>query len=245
VATVDGDQFDSFIASEGVPRLLTGLALLWQAHQSCDVRDATDPQVAVAGSVLRAAGLTTPDIQLLLDKGLARFAEGATPRPSKSRSASLSHGSPEKAGLVLTHHGEALVKRLFKTVGEFHSGDRGVRRRVDHRAHVLLKPRWDPENRELRLGRVVVKRFRNAAPNQECLLDAFERAGWPDDIEDPLPHESQAVERLRETVVRLNRSLQQPLIKFERDRTGRRVQWRYLGPQQSMPPNGSWHLLVG
>jgi hypothetical protein len=48
-------------------------------------------------------------------------------------------------------------------------------------------PVFDVERRELRVGDVVVKRFRQPTPDQETMLLAFEEAGWPVRIDGPLP----------------------------------------------------------
>jgi hypothetical protein len=40
-------------------------------------------------------------------------------------------------------------------------------------------PEFDRERRELRVGDVVVKQFRQPAPDQERIILAFQEAGWP------------------------------------------------------------------
>ena len=55
------------------------------------------------------------------------------------------------------------------------------------RSKAVLKPHWEPTQRELRLGDRIVKRFRVPARNQELILKSFEEEGWPAHIDDPLP----------------------------------------------------------
>src|SRR5207247_9758075 len=88
-------------------------------------------------------------------------------------------------------------------------------------------PRWDSERRELRWGELVVKQFRVPAPNQETVLAAFEEEGWPRRIDDPLPPRADQDPkcRLHDTINKLNRNQQQPLIHFRGDGMGRGLHW--------------------
>ncbi len=92
-------------------------------------------------------------------------------------------------------------------------------------------PHWDSAARLLTLDGRVIKHFRRTAPNQERLLSEFEKLGWPECIDSPLPDDHDIVpsERLRETIKRLNRSLKVPLIHFRGDGTGRAVRWNKCG----------------
>jgi hypothetical protein len=51
------------------------------------------------------------------------------------------------------------------------------------------EPEWEPTLCELRYRGRVVKQFHRAAPNQECILNAFQELGWPERVDDPLPQE--------------------------------------------------------
>ena len=94
-----------------------------------------------------------------------------------------------------------------------------------------LLPRWDGGRRQLWLGGRLLKEFRQPAPNQTALLDAFERRGWAArHVVDPLPptpgeREDEAQLRLQETVKNLNRGLPPGTIRFRGDGTGRGVWW--------------------
>jgi hypothetical protein len=74
----------------------------------------------------------------------------------------------------------------------------------------------------------VVKQFNKPAPNQELILATFEELGWPQRIDDPLPPQGEIVPsvRLHDTLGRLNRTLQNPVLHFGSDGAGRGVVWR-------------------
>jgi hypothetical protein len=84
-----------------------------------------------------------------------------------------------------------------------------------------VPPRWLDDSSELRVGGVVVKRLRHDAEGQRCVLQAFERHGWPRWLEDPLevlPGIGRK-KRLRDTVARLNRGQPGPLrVRFGAER---------------------------
>ncbi len=88
-----------------------------------------------------------------------------------------------------------------------------------------IKPVWDRDRRELRLGNVVVKRFKWPAGNQERVLNAFENQGWPEFVGDPLDVDPKICpkRRLHDTLKCLNRKQLCPAVKFRGDGTGKRV----------------------
>jgi hypothetical protein len=85
-----------------------------------------------------------------------------------------------------------------------------------------VQPVWNRERRELRIGEIVVKRFKWPAENQERVLDAFQESGWPDHIDDPLQSHPNICpkRRLHDTLKCLNRKQIQEAIKFRGDGTG-------------------------
>ncbi len=98
-----------------------------------------------------------------------------------------------------------------------------------------LKPTWD--NRELRLGSKLIKRFRQKVGNQEIVLAAFQEEGWPHSIDDPLSPAKGRWEdpiapdkRRRDTVRGLNSKHQnENLIRFET--CGETIVWELvIGP---------------
>ena len=72
-------------------------------------------------------------------------------------------------------------------------------------------PRWDAEMRNLWFGNDLIKRYRQRPGPQETVLEAFQKAGWPEAIADPLLHDSmkKALDprrRLRDTILALNKN---------------------------------------
>ena len=91
-------------------------------------------------------------------------------------------------------------------------------------------PTWDPELRELRVGALVVKRFRQPARNQVTVLASFQELRWPRRIDDPLTGNSdvEPKRRLRDTVFALNRNHVTPnVLVFEADGTGTGIIWKW------------------
>jgi hypothetical protein len=97
-------------------------------------------------------------------------------------------------------------------------------------------PHWDSRRRVLSVGGQTVKRYHVPAPNQEAVLDAFQREGWPDRIDDPLPFQAGRDSKNRQhfTINRLNQNQQQQLIRFFGDGTGEGVCWE-LSEVASLP----------
>ena len=91
--------------------------------------------------------------------------------------------------------------------------------------HNELIPIWDTQRRELRIGNVVIKRFKWPASNQEQVLRAFQEEGWPSQIDDPLPPDPKICpkRRLHDTIKCLNRRRVNSAIKFRGDGTGQGV----------------------
>jgi hypothetical protein len=92
------------------------------------------------------------------------------------------------------------------------------------------QPFWDSALRELRLGEVLVKRFRQPAANQELILEAFQEEDWPVRIDDPLPPVSgqDSKQRLHSAISNFNRRQANRLIWFAGGGDGKSVSWRLL-----------------
>jgi hypothetical protein len=84
----------------------------------------------------------------------------------------------------------------------------------------------------------VAKRLHREAPAQEAVLAAFEAAGWPEAVRDPLDPdpETDPKERLRETVKSLNERLRRSTIRFHTDGTGTGVVWKRVARKRAKPP---------
>jgi len=91
----------------------------------------------------------------------------------------------------------------------------------------LVRPIWDIERRQLRLGTDLIKQFKLPSANQETVLTAFEEDGWPPRIDDPLPPKANlpSKQRLHDTIKSLNRNQQHRLLRFSGDGSGEGVCW--------------------
>jgi hypothetical protein len=91
-------------------------------------------------------------------------------------------------------------------------------------------PTWNPDLRQLRVGELVVKRFRQPARNQVSVLASFQELRWPRRIDDPLTGNSEVEpkRRLRDTVFALNRNhAAANVLVFEADGTGTGIIWKW------------------
>lgn len=108
----------------------------------------------------------------------------------------------------------------------------GTRRKSRSRPAAL--PRWDAVGRLLWFGRRLVKRFVVPATNQDVVLAAFQDAGWPEVIDDPLPRTPgiDARVRLHNTIKHLNHCHECRLIRFGGSCDGRGVRWRRVATRR-------------
>ena len=91
-------------------------------------------------------------------------------------------------------------------------------------------PTWESDLRELRVGKLVIKRFRKPAGNQVTVLASFQELRWCRRIDDPLPGNAgyDPKRRLRDTVFALNRNhVTDNVLVFEADGTGTGVIWKW------------------
>ncbi len=165
-----------------------------------------------------------------------------TRRPSRRLSAS---GSLRNAGLatllqadeqsrtqgqpLLTEAGAVYVRQAL--AGPAAQSGPGPAGAAPHLTALL--PRWDREQRRLWLGPLLLKEYRQPAPNQTALLEVFQEQSWfVTHIDDPLsPQTGEAEEdvkrRLRATIKNMNRGLPPGTIRFRGDGTGEGVVWEY------------------
>jgi hypothetical protein len=215
-----GNPFDA------LPRLLPALLLLWRQHGAPLESGNRDHESAVPESELRAMGVTIKDIEWLVTAQYLRYARRSDPGELRYDPAA------EPAYLVLTENGIALMETISQTwsqTGETWDESLDAAKSLHAEAERFhRKPHWDRQRRELRYRGMIVKRFNKPAPNQELILAAFEESGWPQRIDDPLPPQGEIVPsvRLHDTLGRLNRSLQNPVLHFGSDGAGQGVIWR-------------------
>jgi hypothetical protein len=93
---------------------------------------------------------------------------------------------------------------------------------VQNSAHVRVKPRWDRTGRKLWFGTCLVKEFPRPSDCQVLILEAFEEQGWPESIDDPLPHDPDIdpKHRLHDAIKRLNRKQRCSALSFHGNGNG-------------------------
>ena len=96
---------------------------------------------------------------------------------------------------------EALPRRLSWAWQRIEVGLRALKNRQ-------TKPSWNFLDKCLRVGDIVVRKYRNSAKNQIALLEAFEQARWAQSIENPITADPSR------TVYDLNDGIDPPLIQF-------------------------------
>ena len=89
-------------------------------------------------------------------------------------------------------------------------------------------PCWEEDTGRLFWDGKLVKWFRQPAVNQRALLTAFQQAGWPSTLPNPLrgTRGTERKARLHDTIKSLNRNqIGGPVLCFHGDGTGRRLWW--------------------
>jgi hypothetical protein len=190
---------------------------------------------AVEIDTLRQMGCTNSEFRWLVCKGYVDHAPETTMPGEEARTFQQPRRPPglafnRKTCFVLTSTGLAFAR---STVGDILSQPQGglsATPRQDTPMVADVKPKWDPERQELRVGDVIVKQFKVPAANQERILAAFEEDGWPIRIDDPLPpaSEQDSKRRLHDTINSLNRNQKQSLIRFLGDGSGQGVLWQLV-----------------
>jgi hypothetical protein len=222
------------------PAVLRGLLLLLQAHEY--VLDLCQDcwGFAVEIQALQDAGMTKSDLRWLRSKGYVDHAIEVTTLDDSSRvfQPALNLRFGKRTCFALTPSGVAYAEELWERTG------RAVERAVIRETAPVLAsvrpgiPVWDRDRQELRLGVVVIKRFKAPAPNQEAVLSAFEEEGWPIRVDDPIPpHRDQDPKRrLHDTITALNRNQRHYALRFTGDGSGRGVRWELLNPSEEAKP---------
>ncbi len=194
-----------------------------------DQKKATPWRFAVEMERLLALGVSPNLLRWLWHKGyVARADEVTTPR-DRTRKFRPCHNlvSAQRVCFILTDAGALFAASVLgRSMGCLVPGAaRGEQAKIG----ASTAPRWDGQRRLLCVGRQVVKGFRLPSPNQEAVLAAFQEEGWPQRIDDPLPPKAEQDPkcRLHDTIKRLNRHQQYPLLQFSGDGTGEGVCWRY------------------
>ena len=207
------------------PTMRIALRLLLQAHEIAS-RLHRDPwDFALEIQALKEAGVNHNDLRSLVCQGLSQHRLERTRRGARRRS----FGPPRS----LRFHADSCFALSRKGLLVAYSVDGSpLSSRVGNGSHAaaMCIPSWDDARRELRLGSIVVKRFRQPAPNQATILAAFEEDGWPPRIDNPLSDhgDTGAVDRLHAAVKKLNRCTRR-LLRFLSDGAGLGILWELAG----------------
>lgn len=180
---------------------------------------------AVELADLDALGISLDELRWLVGKGLVEHAREIGDAGGIGRSFDSPGGFSfsEQSCFVLTAAGLGLAGELASTYGSDF-----LNLPIREPSSVARpEPSWDDQRNELRLGDVLVKRFKWRAANQEAILAAFQEDGWPARIDDPLTPvpETDPKRRLSDTIKCLNRKQQNNLLRFSGDGTGEGVLW--------------------
>ena len=171
---------------------------------------------------LRKGGLTNGDLRWLVCNGVVEHGREITKIGEERREFQRTVGLhfSKKTCFVLTDEGTLYVKECLAQPAQ-----NGLNGKVR-----AIKPKWDRDLQELRLGNQIVKRFKVPAPNQEMVLAVFEEENWPVYVDDPLPPHPNIdpKSRLHDTINSLNRNQQNNLIQFRGNGSGKGVRWELV-----------------
>jgi hypothetical protein len=205
-------------------------SVLWRASQYAQNACCGVWQFAVELAHLQQAGLSECDLRWLACKGYVEHSHGSC-RPTATQQ--QFDFSPvlrftDHTSFVLTPRGRMLAKSLLSGAEAAatapYASDAAALPLVVCQAPL---PIWDHQRRELRIGRIVIKRFVVPAENQETILSAFQEEDWPAHIHDPLPPapEMDPKRRLHSTIQCLNRNQKSRLVHFNGNGNGSGVRW--------------------
>src|SRR5205823_5419874 len=126
----------------------------------------------------------------------------------------------------------ALTEVGWRFVQTFARGTSGIDRKAFSRVSKLfqmgrLVPTYDANDRLFRWGVHRLKRFRQAATNQELVVKCAENEQWTEWFDSPLPLVSGTSRKRRahNTVNDLNRRQRAGFVHFKMDGTGHRIGW--------------------
>jgi hypothetical protein len=198
---------------------------------------------AVELADLMAAGVLHMDVQWLLAKGHVKSVgdDSQAGQPDRSAKADSPRNLSARMRFVLTASGIRLARQISDTPlpAESHGRRKGRTLRIDAAQKNRAGPHWDSSTRRLFLGETLVKQFLVPAKNQEAILEAFERLGWPECIDNPLADgdETSAQRRLHNAITRLNHQQIHPIIRFHGTGTGTGVRWEPVATQEAPSRN--------
>ncbi len=211
------------------PGVRDALRLLLEAYDYSAELKRSLWDFAVEIDALRVAGLTANGCRWLIAKQYAQHADEITRAGEDTRTFRPlgTMSLTRRTCFVLTPKGTAVARKAASAQND--QGNRSLANAPgDHRPVTAVTPEWDQERRDLRLGSVVVKRFRVPAANQQIILSVFQEEGWPPQVDDPLSGvaEHDPKQRLHDTIKALNHHQDHCLMQFFGVGAGRMVGWK-------------------
>jgi hypothetical protein len=210
--------------------------MLLDAHNYAEDLDCDAWDFAVELPSLRQLGLTNNDCRWLVGRGVVTYACETTldGEPKRSFQYPKSLLFTNGTSFVLSDEGVDFARQALRDAEELGESQGlatarsdGLRLSTTNGVPNAVKPTWDPDRQQLRVGDRIVKEFKVPAPNQETILAAFEEEQWPPRIDDPLTPvaEQDPKRRLHDTINSLNRNQKRPLVRFFGDGSGQGVRW--------------------
>ena len=242
------------------PEANRGLALLLEAYQAARAVNQAPLDFALALWELRDAGLTTIGLRWLHCQGCLQIHRHPVPRGPRSPSASSTRlPITRHSAFALTRTGAESVKALLHldpaltpipegatplaaahtsaTAPGLAGGTEGEGGATPlAAAHTSAIPHFDSDRRELTFRGLLVKRYREPAPNQERILEEFEEQRWPPCIQNPLRARPDQVpaQQFHDTLRRLNQQ-EHRLLRFRGDGTGTGILWEAVVERRPKP----------
>jgi hypothetical protein len=211
------------------PRMNAALAVLVESLDCASDLDVGPWEFAVELSSLRRLKLSNSDLRWMVMRGLIEHAVEITPPGDCGRSFRQSARLEfnKRTCFILSAAGVNAC-RLRRQGSDPTQSAGGLHTPVVSCAPMSLKPNWDRDRKELRVGLAIVKRFTVPAVAQETVLAAFEERHWPPQIDDPWAVQSgpSTAARLQQAIAALNQRQKQPLVRFSGDGSGQGVRWQ-------------------
>ncbi len=226
-----------------LPRRLVGAIVpLLEAHQYAEHLGNDDWDFSISFGSLRSEGLTETDVRWLVHAGFVDFAYEVSLPGEATRQYRRSENLvfSESLCFVLTVAGIEFAREWMEAQdvasSTAHLEGCGISLPIRPSEPTCDRtPRWDRDRQELRVGELVVKRFKAPAANQETILAAFEEEEWPPRIDDPLPPspDLEPKRRLHDTINSLNRNQKKQLLRFFGDGSGMGIRWELVNEGES------------
>jgi hypothetical protein len=204
--------------------MAAGLTLLLEAHDLANDLARSPWDFAVEIHLLSAARLSHSALRWLSARGYVLH-QAEQPHRSKRARAFTPEPVLVFRGLtcfVLTETGVAAARAACAAGGSAYAG-----LATEAPGTTPGIPHWDAEHGNLWWAGRVVKYFARPARNQMRVLDAFEEDGWPWRLDNPLAPTADGDHspRLHDAVIRLNRQVAAPGLRFRVAGRGQAVLW--------------------